>query len=143
MFKVNWSKEMAFGIGELDDYRISLLNIVNHLYDALEQEKPAAQLAAMLQRFSVMSREYLKLEHRYIKVYEPYGKARELRIEAIEEMNRALITGLARYTKGHSPLDIELLGQIASWLQNHFIETAKITQGVASAAPAANKAPGD
>ncbi len=139
MFKLNWSKEMAFGIGELDDYRVSLLNIINHLHDALEQEKPVAQIAAMLQRFSVMSREYLALEKRYITVYEPYDKARELRNEATAEMNRALITGLARYTKGYSPLDSELLGQIAAWLQNHFIETAKIAQGVSAPAPAEKK----
>ena len=136
---INWNVDMSLGIPELDNLRMSLVEIVNHLQDSLDSNELAPTLsqdvlATMLRRFGTVTREYINLEKRYFLLYESFNPDREKRDDAAEEITCETISGLVNYLEGGEAIDQLLLNKIKTWLLFHLAATKAIKPGQFSSA---------
>lgn len=129
MAGIIWSADMNLGIQELDNLRLSLVEIVNQMEQALECDVSNEETSGMLRRFASVLREYINLERRHFMLYESFNAARDKREDAIEQITCEIIAGLVNYLDGGKAVDWELLNKIKTWLQFHLTATKSIKPG--------------
>ncbi len=120
---IEWNKELSVNIEEIDEQHKILLDIINELFNALQQGKARFMLANTLNRltdytlFHFQKEEEYFIQHNYILADE--HKAQHLFfIEALDKLKQ-------RFAQGDIIVSFEIMTMLKEWLQNHIKQSDK------------------
>jgi hemerythrin-like metal-binding protein len=117
---ITWSEKYSVHVAEIDGQHKKLFDLVNALYDAMEQGKGKNVLASIINAFVAYTEYHFSSEERLLAAnfYPGFSGHKEMH-ENLTRKARQLKEALDQKNK---PTAIEVMLMLANWLNLHILE---------------------
>jgi hemerythrin len=123
MALLTWSSEYSVGVHTLDNQHTVLFNMLNDLHTAMMKGQMNGVTGPLLRKLAQYTREHFLAEEAMMTAANYPGLARH-RIQH-RDLTRQVEEFVARFEKGESAINIQLLSFLRDWLTNHIQRSDK------------------
>jgi hemerythrin-like metal-binding protein len=117
MALLTWNDGYSMGVKTIDQQHSGLFGMVNDLHAAMMKGQGKAVIGPLLDRLVKYTQEHFAFEERAMEAAK-YPNAKAHRAHHAD-LARQVTDYVARYKRGDSGLNIELLRFLSDWLSNH------------------------
>lgn len=116
-------KKFKFDIAEIDDQHQNLLNIINTLYQAVNENKSRKQLQSIIKELIDYAQYHFGTEERYFDEFE--YKEKDEHIKEHQVYTKKITKLLKDVGSNKSKVSFDMMNFIGEWLENHISKADK------------------
>lgn len=119
----NWDDKYSVGIRELDFQHKQLINILNELYEAMQNTTAQSSLGKILSELATYTKVHFATEEKYLEKYNYIGLANQVREHEkfVEKVN----SFKQDFEAGKLALSLNIASFVKDWLSNHILGSDK------------------
>ncbi|MBN2704490.1 MAG: hemerythrin family protein [Pontiellaceae bacterium] len=114
---IQWTKELSVGVAEIDQQHQKLIETINELETAMEQEKEKEVLFGVIQELIAYAKNHFKTEEQYFDQfgYEGGKVHKALHVSFVKKISEFC----KDYIAGRAGLSVSLLHFLGDWVVDH------------------------
>jgi hemerythrin len=112
-----WSRELSVGIEEIDEQHKLLVDIINHIYEALINRAPREAASQLLEDLVQYTYVHFAVEESLFRItnYPDYDDHKALH----DHLKKQVLQIKQSFDAGEIKLDLTLMSFLRSWLEDH------------------------
>lgn len=112
-----WDNSYSVGVSELDNQHKGLVNILNELFEAMQENRSKEVLGGIISRLVTYTKTHFSTEERYMQTYSYPELAAQKREHAL--LTDQVIKFKNDFDSGKVALTVQLTSFLKNWLVQH------------------------
>jgi hemerythrin len=121
---LKWSSKYSVGVSSMDSQHTTLFGLLNDLHSAMMSGQAQKITGELLQKLASYTRDHFAAEEALMAAA-GYGALAQHRIKH-RDLMKQVDEFSARYARGESNLNLQLLNFLRDWLSNHIQQEDKL-----------------